>query len=298
MPPLHVTSPSTDNVAPDGPSKLPPLIDSAPIDELPLLEASVRDPLLRGELSEPDLFVFHLLRVARARTRIAAGDLSTGVQELLAAGEAMRLGQYSPSICPWRARAATALVALGRREEARALAEEALTLAHKTASGWAEVVACQALAAADPKRATELLEVAIETAERRGFMLELARSRVSLGSHHRRQGRRQAATGMLEQGLEHSIACGALVLEERARAELIAAGSRPRRRTQTDGDALTPGERRVADLAAGGMTNREIAQALFVSLRTVETHLTHSYQKLGIDSRAQLAAALAVADGG
>jgi DNA-binding CsgD family transcriptional regulator len=188
------------------------------------------------------------------------------------------------------------LLALGRRDEARALAEEALTLAHRTASGWAEVVACQALAAAAPERAPELLEGAIEIAERRGFLLEHARSLVSLGSHHRRQGRRQLATELLRQSLERSITCGALVLEERARAELIAAGSRPRRRTRTDRDALTPGERRVAELAARGMTNREIAQALFLSLRTVETHLTHSYQKLGIDSRAQLAGALAVAD--
>ncbi|MGN6866875.1 MAG: helix-turn-helix transcriptional regulator [Solirubrobacteraceae bacterium] len=253
-------------------------------------------PEFMGEL--PDLFVFHLLRVARARTQIAAGDPGTGVEELLAVADAMRLGRYSPSVCPWRARAVDGLIAVGRRDEARVLAEEALVFAEKTASGWAEAVACQALAAAAPERATELLERAIEIAERRGLGLERARSLVSLGSHHRRHGRRQAATEMLEQGLEHSIACGALVLEERARAELIAAGSRPRRRTQTDGDALTPGERRVADLAAGGMTNREIAQALFVSLRTVETHLTHSYQKLGIDSRAQLAGALAVAEGG
>jgi ATP/maltotriose-dependent transcriptional regulator MalT len=250
-------------------------------------------PEFMGEL--PDLFVFHLLRVARGRTRIAAGDPSTGVHELLEVGEAMRLGQFSPSVSPWRARAVPGLLALGRREEARAMAEEALALAEETRSAWAGVVARQALAAADPERATELLEGAIEIAEQRGLALERARSLVSLGSHHRRHGRRQAATELLERGLEHSITSGALVLEERARAELIAAGSRPRRRTQTDGEVLTPGERRVADLAAGGMTNREIAQALFVSLRTVETHLTHTYQKLGIDSRARLAGALVVA---
>lgn len=250
-------------------------------------------PEFTGEL--PDLFVFHLLRVARARTRIAAGDASGGVQELLSAGEAMRLGQFSPSVSPWRARAVPGLLALGRRDEARALAEEALTLAQKTASGWAEVVARQALAAAAPERATELLEGAIEISERRGFLLELARSLVALGSRHRRQGRRRLATELLGQGLERSITSGALALEERARGELIAAGARPRRRAHTDGEVLTTGERRVADLAAQGMSNREIAQALFLSLRTVETHLTHSYQKLGIESRGQLVGALTAA---
>jgi DNA-binding CsgD family transcriptional regulator len=108
-------------------------------------------------------------------------------------------------------------------------------------------------------------------------------------------GRRQAAIEMLEHGLELSVAGGALALEERARTELSAAGLRPRRRRITGRDALTGAEQRVAQLAAQGLTNREIAQTLFVSLRTVETHLTHSYQKLGIESRAQLAAALAVA---
>jgi ATP/maltotriose-dependent transcriptional regulator MalT len=251
-------------------------------------------PEFMGEL--PDLFVFHLLRVARARTRIAAGDPSGGVQELLSAGEAMRLGQFSPSVSPWRARTVPGLLALGRREEARALAEEELALAEKTASGWAEVVARQSLAAAAPERTTELLERAIEIAERRGFVLEHARSLVALGAHHRRHGRRQVATELLEHGLERSVTCGALALEERARAELTAAGLRPRRRSRTGGDELTPGERRVAELAAEGMSNRDIAQSLFLSLRTVETHLTHSYQKLGIDSRAQLAGTLTAAD--
>ncbi|WP_160159204.1 helix-turn-helix transcriptional regulator [Streptomyces sp. SLBN-118] len=87
-------------------------------------------------------------------------------------------------------------------------------------------------------------------------------------------------------------ACNAGVVAEGALRELRALGDRPRTRTFHGVDALTPTERRVADLAAGGMTNREIAQHLFVGLRTVEIHLTHVYGKLGIKGRQGLAEAL------
>lgn len=86
--------------------------------------------------------------------------------------------------------------------------------------------------------------------------------------------------------------CGATPLVDRARDELRAAGARPRRYRSTGVAALTASERRVAEMAAGGMTNRDIAQGLFVTLRTVEVHLTHSYAKLGITARTELAEAL------
>ena len=79
-------------------------------------------------------------------------------------------------------------------------------------------------------------------------------------------------------------------LADRARAELLAAGARPRRTASSGWDALTPAERRVATLAANGCGNREIAQQLFVTRRTVETHLTHVFQKLGVTTRAELTA--------
>jgi len=74
--------------------------------------------------------------------------------------------------------------------------------------------------------------------------------------------------------------------------ELVASGARPRRAATGNADALTPSERRVAEMAAEGMSNKEIAQALFVTANTVHTHLRHVYQKLGIGSRAQLAGRL------
>ena len=116
----------------------------------------------------------------------------------------------------------------------------------------------------------------------------------------RRAGRRPAARGRradarepLAAGMELAHRCAAVPLAARAREEFVATGARPRRAVRTGADALTPSELRVARMAAGGMTNREIAQGLFVTPRTVETHLTHAYGKLGITSRDGLGSALA-----
>ncbi len=86
--------------------------------------------------------------------------------------------------------------------------------------------------------------------------------------------------------------CGAATLAETAKTELYAAGGRPRREALTGPESLTPSERRIADLAADGLTTRDIAQALFVTPRTVEGHLTHVYRKLGISTRTALAGLL------
>jgi DNA-binding CsgD family transcriptional regulator len=87
--------------------------------------------------------------------------------------------------------------------------------------------------------------------------------------------------------------CGGRGVEERALQELLATGARPRRAPASGRDALTPSELRVAELAAGGNSNRQIAQRLFVTQKTVEAHLARSFRKLGIESRAQLAGVLA-----
>ena len=97
---------------------------------------------------------------------------------------------------------------------------------------------------------------------------------------------------MLRVALDLAHRCGAIALTERTRSELLAAGGRPRRPVLSGLDSMTPSERRVAQLAAGGLSNREIAQNLFITTRTVEGHLTHAYQKLAITSREQLPAAL------
>jgi DNA-binding CsgD family transcriptional regulator len=108
----------------------------------------------------------------------------------------------------------------------------------------------------------------------------------------RRAGRRREAQQVLRQALDLAYRCGAGVIADRARAELLITGAKPRRARISGVESLTASERRVAQLAAQGLTNRQIAQALFVSHATVVTHLSHVYQKLDLSSREQLAGAL------
>ena len=110
-----------------------------------------------------------------------------------------------------------------------------------------------------------------------------------------RAGNREAGRGALREALDLADRCGAQAIAEGAHAELAVAGARPRRRRLSGPEALTAGERRVVALAAGGRSNREIAAELFLSLKTVETHLSHAYAKLSVRRRGDLAAALAIA---
>ena len=103
----------------------------------------------------------------------------------------------------------------------------------------------------------------------------------------------RAALAAARRAVELATICGASPLAARAESELLATGARPRRIALSGVESLTPSERRVAELAAEGPTNREIAQTLFVTPKTVEVHLSSVYRKLGISSRSQLAGALA-----
>ena len=123
--------------------------------------------------------------------------------------------------------------------------------------------------------------------------LEHARALVDLGAALRRANRRADARAPLRRALDLADRGGMRRLARRARHELRAAGARPRRTALSGIAALTPAEHRVAALAADGHSNREIAQRLYVTTRTVETHLTHAFQKLDITSRAELAGGFA-----
>jgi DNA-binding NarL/FixJ family response regulator len=113
-----------------------------------------------------------------------------------------------------------------------------------------------------------------------------------LGAALRRDGQRAAAREPLAEALDLSVRCGARRLTGRAREELKATGARPRRAWRTGVEALTPSELRIVRLAAAGATNREIAHELYVTLKTVEGHLSRAYTKLGIEGRAELAGVL------
>jgi DNA-binding CsgD family transcriptional regulator len=101
---------------------------------------------------------------------------------------------------------------------------------------------------------------------------------------------------LLARALDLAAGCGAGALATRAREELVTAGARPRRERLNGVEALTASERRVAHMAAAGMTNREIAQALFVTIKAVALHLTHVYEKLDITGRGLLPGALGEQD--
>jgi DNA-binding CsgD family transcriptional regulator len=191
----------------------------------------------------------------------------------------------------WRSQAALCRLALGDRREARRLADEELALARAFGAQRAIGIALHAHALVDDANQVTLTE-AIEQHADSGSRLEQARAMIDLGSAIRRAGKRADARATLAEGADLAHRCGARMLVEHARAELRLAGARPRRIAQSGRDALTPAELRIVELAAQGDTNKQIAQALFVTLRTVEMHLSNSYRKLNVETRAQLPAAL------
>jgi DNA-binding CsgD family transcriptional regulator/predicted negative regulator of RcsB-dependent stress response len=230
---------------------------------------------------------------ARGRLRLAQGRVDDALDDFQAAGRHfLRGGVGTPSAAPWRSGAALAQLALGHRDAAQALAEEEVECASELGAPRALGLALRAHALARGDDGIALLEASARALEGSEASLELARSLTELGAALRRCGRRADARDPLRRALDLATRCGADPLAQQADTELRASGARPRQPALSGPQSLTVSERRVAEMAAQGQTNREIAQALFVSLRTVETHLTHAFQKLGIDSRTKLAEAL------
>ena len=138
----------------------------------------------------------------------------------------------------------------------------------------------------------EVLREAVDLLERSPARLVHAQALIDLGAALRRRGDRREGRGPLRDGLALAEGCGADGLAERARGELAASGVRVQRQARGAAGLLTASERRIADLAIAGTSNAEIAQGLFVTLKTVEMHLTNAYRKLGIAKRAELERAL------
>jgi DNA-binding NarL/FixJ family response regulator len=147
-------------------------------------------------------------------------------------------------------------------------------------------------AAGGTAAAIELLAESVAVLTPSPARLELALSLLELGAAHRRAGRRVDARVPLRDAVELAKRCGATRIAARAHDELVAAGAKPRRDPTESRSRLTASEARVARMAAEGMTNREIAQALFLTEKTIEVHLTSTYRKLDIASRSQLPRAL------
>ena len=244
---------------------------------------------------EPDSWLSGSSRAAqylhgRGLFRLAQGDAVAALADLQAAGtEAERYEAGHPVFIPWRSSTARALLALGRAEEAEQLVLAELELARAFGAAHAIGPPLRMLGLIrGGEDGLELLDESVDVLSDSQALLDRARSLVEFGAALRRANQRAAARDPLRRGLDLAQQCGATVLAERAEHELEATGARPRRRELSGIDALTPSERRVAEMAARGMSNRDIAQELFVSIRTIENQLRHVYAKLDIAGRKEL----------
>ena len=262
------------------------LIEQGELEQaMALLEGAVLGPM---QGTRPEVRMLH----TRARARLAGGDSPGAVADLRACQTQETFGFPNPNMLAWRSTLALALPARSR-EEALALVATELDLARTVGQPRAIGVALrtQALLCTGDAQLSLLTEaiVALEACPSR---LELAYALTDLGAALRRASRRGEARLLLARALDLAVGCGATVLAARAHEELVTAGARPRRQRLTGVEALTASERRVAQMAAAGMTNREIAQALFVTIKAVALHLTHVYEKLDITGRTHLPGAL------
>lgn len=261
--------------------------------------------LARGELAEaasvleswrssgehPAVSVFSWPELLAGQVLVAQGCRAEGAELMIETGTWLeRQGFTNPAYIPWRAHAAPALAAIGRDDKARELIRPAVERARRFGAPWALGMALRAEGmATQGDRGIELLRESVGVLEPSSCRLEHAHALLELGAALRRRNRRTEAREQLRGALAAAHRCGAEPLRVRAEHELAATGARARRVVLTGVESLTASERRVAELAVAGASNRDIAQQLFVTRKTVETHLGHAYQKLGISSRRQLA---------
>jgi len=263
----------------------------------------------RGELAEAEdvvergaaaaeatrVYATAQLLLARGRLRLAQGRVEDGIEALRESGRwSLETDVVNPASGAWRSELAHALVGLGQTVEARRLAEEELELARRVGAPRTLAVALRAAARVEGGRnEIKMLREAISVLEKSPARLERARAHAALGAALRRTIAPGDAREPLRVAVDLASQCGARPLEDWALEELRGTGARPRRRAATGAEALTASERRIAELAAAGQRNREIAQSLFVTTNTVEFHLRNAYRKLGISSRVELGDALA-----
>jgi DNA-binding CsgD family transcriptional regulator len=239
-----------------------------------------------------------LIPAARGRLRLAQGRAADALADFQACqalfdADVWGIPARDTGYVHARSGAALALARLGEHKRACELADAELADVRVFAAPRAQGIALRTAGLArSGQEGLALLRDSVAVLDRSPAVLERARSLAELGAALRRSGERAAARDPLARALELAARCGARPLAARVRDELKAAGARPRRPWRTGVDALTPSELRVARLAAGGRSNREIAGELYVTLKAVEGHLAHAYAKLGIEGRDQLPRAL------
>ncbi|MEV5598779.1 AAA family ATPase [Streptomyces sp. NPDC052496] len=227
----------------------------------------------------------------RARVRMAAGELTDALEDLRECGRrSAALGLNSVEFGGWRRLAAEVLHQLGRPDEARRLAEEELAAVRGQATDRTQGAALRTAARviggdAGLGPAREAVRILAGTPD----VLELARAQLTLGTLLGGTGDRTAAQGTLAQAHALASRCGAAPVEEQAREQLHALGRQHGGRAVTGLLSLTRRERQVLADAVRGRSNGAIADALFITRRTVEIHLTSAYRKLGIQGRKEFA---------
>jgi DNA-binding CsgD family transcriptional regulator len=262
------------------------------LNELDVAESLVAEV---AGVSEETSREYPYLLWARARLRLARGDPEGSLEDWLEAGRALVEHGHTPNPAPipWRGWAAIAAAQTGSRDLATELTAEELRLAEQfgAARTLGFALRCGGLVFGGP-HGIELLERAVDVLAESPSRLEYVRALVDLGALIRSTGRPALARDPLRRGLDLAHELGITALANRARDELVATGARPRQPRLTGTDSLTPSERRVAEMAASGLSNREIAQALFVTVKAVKWHLSNTFRKLDIHERGELATVL------
>lgn len=231
---------------------------------------------------------------ARGELRRATGRLAEARHDYLAASERISwLPLANPEVFPWRTGLALCEAALGNDRKAREIATEAVEAARAAGGTRGIGIALRAQGTVGSgEEAIGILGEAVAALAGTRARLEHAHALAALGAALRRANRRRDAREPLREALEIAHRSGAVPLEEQARTELEATGARPRKAVYSGVESLTPSELRVARMAAEGKTNREIAQALTVTEKTIETHMRHVFQKLDVGRRTEPAGAL------
>ncbi|MFG2833174.1 AAA family ATPase [Streptomyces sp. NPDC048434] len=245
----------------------------------------------------PESWELNRFLYARGKLRAANGDLAGALHDFLDCGRRQSAREvFSPVVTPWRTAAAECHLALGFPREALALAEEELRLARVWNTPRTVGRALRVLGTATGgRRGLDLAQEAVRLLRGGPAGPELVAALLALGRQLTASGESSRARGILREAAGLAERLGAIRLRDLAEEALRASGAR-RPATRTGAASLTDSERRIAELAAGGRTNAEIGDLLHLARRTVETHLTHSYRKLGIRRRSALSTALTGGD--
>ena len=255
--------------------------------------AGARAALEPGQTEDDGSDGFAELVWTRTELLLEEGDFAGALELTRRLEQQDRAIPSFPGWMPWRSLRALALAGLGQVDDAVSLAREEVEVVRGFGAAGVVGRSLRVLGVIDPADGMSHLREAIEVLEQSTARYKLAAANAALGTALRLARKSTEAREPLRRALDLAGRCGADGLVHHVRTELYATGARPRNTEQAGPASLTPSERRVADLAAAGRSNKEIAQTLFVTLKTVEVHLSSCYRKLGIGSRHELEAALA-----